>query len=102
MAAVIGDGALTGGMAFEAMNNAAELKTNFVIVLNDNEMSISRNVGGISDYLADVRTSSAYTGFKMGLSSALEKLPGVGRGDHGHAPKDQEQHQAADDPRHAF
>ncbi len=80
VAAVIGDGALTGGMAFEAMNNAAELKTNFVIVLNDNEMSISRNVGGISDYLADVRTSSAYTGFKMGLSSALEKLPGVGRG----------------------
>lgn len=47
---VIGDGALTGGMAFEAMNNAADLKTNFVIVLNDNEMSISRNVGGISDY----------------------------------------------------
>lgn len=77
---VIGDGALTGGMAFEAMNNAADLKTNFVIVLNDNEMSISRNVGGISDYLAEVRTSSAYTGFKMGVTSALEKLPGLGRG----------------------
>ena len=80
VAAVIGDGALTGGLAFEAMNNAAELKTNFVIVLNDNEMSISKNVGGISDYLADVRTSSAYTGFKMGVSSALEKIPGIGRG----------------------
>ena len=75
---VIGDGALTGGMAYEAMNNAAELKTNFVIVLNDNEMSISRNVGGISDYLGDIRTSSAYTGFKMGVSSALEKIPGIG------------------------
>ena len=80
VAAVIGDGALTGGMAYEAMNNAADLKTNFVIVLNDNEMSISRNVGGISNYLADVRTSSAYTGFKMGLTSALEKIPGIGRG----------------------
>lgn len=80
VAAVIGDGALTGGMAFEAMNNAAELKTNFVIVLNDNEMSISRNVGGISDYLAEVRTSSAYTGFKMGVTSTLEKVPGLGKG----------------------
>ena len=75
---VIGDGALTGGPAYEAMNNAADLKTNFVIVLNDNEMSISRNVGGISDYLAGLRTSSAYTGFKMGVSSALEKIPGLG------------------------
>ena len=77
---VIGDGALTGGMAYEAMNNAAELKTNFVIVLNDNEMSISRKVGGISDYLDGIRTSSAYTGFKMGVSSALEKIPGIGSG----------------------
>lgn len=75
---VIGDGALTGGLAYEAMNNAAELKTNFVIVLNDNEMSISKNVGGISDYLGGLRTSSAYTGFKMGVSSALEKIPGIG------------------------
>ena len=47
---VIGDGALTGGMAYEAMNNAAELKTNFIIVLNDNNMSISKNVGGMSSY----------------------------------------------------
>lgn len=78
VASVIGDGALTGGLAYEAMNNAAELKTNFVIVLNDNEMSISKNVGGISDYLGGLRTSSAYTGFKMGVSSALEKIPGIG------------------------
>lgn len=77
---VIGDGALTGGMAYEAMNNAAENKTNFVIVLNDNNMSISPNVGGISSYLADVRTASAYTDLKMGVSHALEKIPGVGKG----------------------
>ena len=48
---VIGDGALTGGMAYEALNNASQLKSNFIIVLNDNEMSISKNVGGISSYL---------------------------------------------------
>lgn len=77
---VIGDGALTGGMAYEAMNNAAELKTNFIIVLNDNNMSISPNVGGISSYLGDVRTASAYTDFKMGISNALEKIPGIGKG----------------------
>lgn len=77
---VIGDGALTGGMAYEAMNNAAELKTNYVMVLNDNEMSISPNVGGISTYLADVRTATAYTDLKMGVTNALEKIPGVGKG----------------------
>lgn len=77
---VIGDGALTGGMAYEAMNNAAELKTNFILVLNDNNMSISPNVGGISSYLADVRTASVYTDFKMGVSNVLEKIPGVGKG----------------------
>ena len=51
MISVIGDGALTGGMAYEAMNNAARLKSNFIIVLNDNNMSISENVGGMSNYL---------------------------------------------------
>ena len=68
---VIGDGALTGGMAYEAMNNAAELKKNFIIVLNDNKMSISPNVGGISSYLADVRMASAYTDLKMGVTLSL-------------------------------
>ena len=58
---VIGDGALTGGMAYEALDNAAQLKTNFIIVLNDNNMSISGNVGGMPDYLATLRTSHAYT-----------------------------------------
>ena len=54
---VIGDGALTGGMAYEALNNASQLKTNFIIVLNDNNMSISENVGGISSYLSNIRTA---------------------------------------------
>lgn len=76
--AVIGDGSLTGGMAFEAMNNAAELNTNYIIVLNDNEMSISQNVGGISKYLNHVRTAEAYTGLKMGVTNVLNKVPVVG------------------------
>ncbi|MGI6093831.1 MAG: 1-deoxy-D-xylulose-5-phosphate synthase [Lachnospiraceae bacterium] len=75
---VIGDGALTGGMAYEAMNNAAQLKTNFIIVLNDNKMSISENVGGISQYLGNIRTAEAYTGIKMGVRKTLSKIPGVG------------------------
>ena len=57
---VIGDGALTGGMAFEALNNAAQLNSFFIIVLNDNNMSISENVGGLSTYLAGFRTADAY------------------------------------------
>lgn len=75
---VIGDGSITGGMAFEALNNAGRLDTNFVIVLNDNNMSISRNVGGMSDYLGRIRTSAAYTNMKMNVSSALEKIPVIG------------------------
>ena len=75
---VIGDGALTGGMAYEALNNAAELKTNFIIVLNDNNMSISPNVGGMSNYLSAIRTAEAYTGMKMSLNKAVKKIPRVG------------------------
>ncbi|MDO4305526.1 MAG: 1-deoxy-D-xylulose-5-phosphate synthase [Eubacteriales bacterium] len=75
---VIGDGALTGGMAYEALNNAAELKTNFIVVLNDNNMSISKNVGGMSSYLGSLRTSEAYTGFKLGVTKNLKKIPKVG------------------------
>ena len=75
---VIGDGALTGGMAYEAMNNAAELKTNFIIVLNDNNMSISKNVGGMSSYLSALRTAEAYTGMKINATKALKKIPRVG------------------------
>lgn len=77
--AVLGDGALTGGMAFEALNNAGRLKTNFIIVLNDNNMSISENVGGMANYLAKLRTSSKYTGFKENFENTLNQMPGVGK-----------------------
>ncbi len=77
---VIGDGALTGGMAYEALNNAAELKKNFIIILNDNEMSITRNVGGMSSYLDHIRMAAPYTEFKMGVTNALKKIPKVGDG----------------------
>lgn len=75
---VIGDGSMTGGMAYEALNNAAGLKSNFIIVLNDNNMSISENVGGMSKYLDGLRTASAYTGLKKGVEAALGKLPYIG------------------------
>lgn len=77
---VIGDGALTGGMAYEALNNAAELKKNFIIILNDNEMSIARNVGGMSSYLDHIRMAAPYTELKMGVTNALKKIPKVGDG----------------------
>lgn len=77
---IIGDGALTGGMAYEALNNAASLKSNFIIVLNDNEMSITENVGGMSSYLSGLRTASAYTCFKMDVTKALNRIPGIGPG----------------------
>ncbi len=73
---VIGDGALTGGMAYEALNNAARLKRNFIIVLNDNNMSISENVGGMSKYLSGIRTGDGYNDLKKSVVGALERLPG--------------------------
>lgn len=72
---VIGDGALTGGMAYEAMNNASQLKTNFIIILNDNTMSISKNVGGINDMLGEIRSSDSYYDLKEGIGNILYKLP---------------------------
>ena len=75
---VIGDGAMTGGMAYEALNNAAQIKTNFIIILNDNEMSISENVGGMSDYLARLRTADLYTGLKKGVTNTLHRIPVAG------------------------
>ena len=75
---VIGDGALTGGMAFEALNNASRMKTNFIIVLNDNNMSISENVGGLSKYLNDFRTAEAYMDLKDGVLNSLSKIPVYG------------------------
>lgn len=76
--AVIGDGALSGGMAYEALNNAARLKSNLIIVLNDNQMSISKNVGGMSRYLAKIRTNTNYTGLKEDVENALQKMPHIG------------------------
>ncbi len=72
---VIGDGALTGGMAYEALNNASRMKTNFIIVLNDNNMSISENVGGLSRHLGNLRTAYAYQGLKNGVTNSLNKIP---------------------------
>lgn len=73
---VIGDGSLTGGMAYEALNNAAKLETNFIVVLNDNNMSISENVGGVSKYLNNIRTATGYLDLKEGIYNALKRKPG--------------------------
>ena len=78
VAAIIGDGALTGGMAYEALNNAARMKKNFIIILNDNKMSISENVGGMSKYLNGLRTGSGYNDLKKNVADALERLPVLG------------------------
>lgn len=73
--AVIGDGSLTGGMAYEALNNASRLETNYIIILNDNNMSISENVGGVSKYLNNVRTADKYLGLKEGVYNTLVNMP---------------------------
>ncbi len=75
---VIGDGALTGGMAYEALNNASHIKRNFIIVLNDNEMSISKNVGGMSAYLSGLRAGEGYIGLKEEVKNSLSNIPVVG------------------------
>ncbi len=79
VAAVIGDGALSGGMAMEALNSIGHTKKNMLIVLNDNEMSISQNVGALSDYLTKTRTSVRYIQSKKDIDLALEKLPRYGQ-----------------------
>ena len=78
VAAVIGDGSLTGGMAYEALNNAGRLKSNMIIILNDNKMSISENVGGMSKYLNNIRINDSYKDFKEDVESVLNKIPGIG------------------------
>ncbi len=75
---VIGDGSLTGGMAYEALNNAARLDTNFIVVLNDNNMSISENVGGVSRYLGNVRTAEGYLDLRNGVYNTLKDIPRYG------------------------
>lgn len=77
--AVIGDGALTGGMALEALNDAGCSNTNLIVILNDNEMSIARNVGGISMLLSKIRTRKAYTKSNQYLKRTLNKIPYIGK-----------------------
>lgn len=72
---VIGDGALTGGMAYEALNNASMIKKNFIIILNDNNMSISKNVGGVPKMLDGIRSSDSYYDLKENVANTLYKLP---------------------------
>ncbi len=78
--AVIGDGALTGGMAFEALNDAGRSPNNIIVILNDNEMSISKNVGGLSRYLSKIRTEPMYFKVKEDLDLILNKIPAIGKG----------------------
>ena len=75
---MIGDGALTGGMAYEALNNAARIKKNFIIILNDNNMSISENVGGMSRYLNGIRTGDGYLDLKKYVTNVLSRIPVIG------------------------
>lgn len=76
---VIGDGSFTGGMVYEALNNGGRSKTKHIIVLNDNKMSISENVGAFAKYLAVIRSKPAYYSFKASTEQKLNTIPGVGR-----------------------
>ncbi len=76
--AVIGDGALSGGLAYEGLNNVGRLHRNLIVILNDNNMSISRNVGSMARYLTYIRTKQGYIKVKNNLGSSLQKLPVVG------------------------
>lgn len=76
--AVIGDGSLTGGQAFEALNHAGDLGTNLIVVLNDNEMSIAKNVGAMSDYLSKLRTAPTYNRVKHDIEFLLRRIPAIG------------------------
>ena len=78
VAAVIGDGSLTGGMAIEALNNVSRLKSNLIIILNDNKMSISENVGGLPSHLNSLRTQESYMDFKQDVKERLRRIPKVG------------------------
>lgn len=77
--AVIGDGAMTGGMAYEALNNAGDENSNFIVVLNDNKMSISRNVGAMARAFSKLRNRPKYHSFKFAINKILVKIPIVGR-----------------------
>lgn len=77
--AVIGDGALTGGLAYEGLNNAGRLHRNFIVILNDNTMSISKNVGSIARYLTYIRTKPGYIKIKRNLENSFQRLPVLGK-----------------------
>ena len=76
--AVIGDGSFTGGLVYEALNNAGRSKTNFIVILNDNEMSISKNVGSVARYLTKIRSKKKYVRMKARLERFLDRIPLVG------------------------
>ena len=76
--AVIGDGSMTGGLAFEALNNLGMSKSKVIVILNDNGMSISRNIGGLSEHLGKLRTSEGYLNAKASIKKSIEKIPGIG------------------------
>ena len=76
--AVIGDGSMTGGLAFEALNNLGISKSRVIVILNDNGMSISRNIGGLSEHLGKLRTSEGYLNAKASIKKSIEKIPGIG------------------------
>ena len=78
--AVIGDGSMTGGLAYEALNNVGKEHTRMIVILNDNQMSIAENVGGLSQYLNGMRSNEGYNNFKAGLQNTLEKIPVYGDG----------------------
>jgi 1-deoxy-D-xylulose-5-phosphate synthase len=78
--ALIGDGALSGGLAYEGLNNAGQSGEPLIVILNDNGMSISKNIGGVSNHLARLRTSSGYTKTKSRVKTFLEKIPLIGNG----------------------
>ena len=78
--AVVGDGSLTNGMVYEALNNCDGKDLNLILLINDNEMSISRNVGGLHRYLSKIRVSRGYFSFKRGFEKILSAIPLIGRG----------------------
>ena len=77
---IIGDGALTGGVAYEALNNVGNCGTKMIVILNDNQMSISENIGGVSEYLSKLRTTHLYTNLKKNIRNKMTKIPVVGQG----------------------
>lgn len=79
---VVGDGSFTNGMIYEALNNCNNKELRLIILLNDNEMSISQNVGSLANYLSKIRSSGKYYRFKRNFQKVLRKIPKIGRAFH--------------------